>query len=208
MIKLLQKQALNTHLSAKVLILLFQKPVSDMQRLSALLLLLLLCWQIAGWQLMRLLQLTQPESREVTICGGNHAAKPLQIIAVADNEAHLLNWTRPGKEFVLNGKWYDIERKERCNGITYYHCISDAADTYWAEEMEKQLAGNNIDNSRLPPGEGALVQFVGKVFFAPARYAGLILPQSFNLPSGCKVLASPASALAPDVPTPPPQLVL
>ena len=179
-----------------------------MQRLSALLLLLLLCWQIAGWQVMRLLCFTQPDTGLFTALRKTHAAKPLQIIAIADNETHLLNWTKPGREFVFNGQWYDVEQQERRNGITYYHCTADAPDTHWAREMEKLMAGSNTENRQLPLGNGGWERFLGKVFFAPALYDGHSLPQSCIQPSGYGVLPSPVSAIMPDVPTPPPKLVL
>ena len=70
------------------------------------------------------------------------------IVANAQNLAKI-EWERPEKEFSFEGNFYDVVSVEVRDGLTYYYCFNDQAETRLAKKIDQYLAltGNCPDNN-------------------------------------------------------------
>ncbi|OWY20602.1 hypothetical protein C7N43_34415 [Sphingobacteriales bacterium UPWRP_1] len=168
-----------------------------MQRLSAVALLVLLCWQMSGWHVLHPLNrklVSQLLKRHVT----EHR---LTVLVFSNADLHLLQWVEKGKEFVLNGKWYDVAHTEVCGNLTYFHCFADETDT--------QLSAHHYGTDN--PENGPQNQQANQLKFASVVYCNAVNRLLFCPPPALTALAQSTLSLplpplpVIDVPTPPPQ---
>ncbi|MCC7301516.1 MAG: hypothetical protein IT233_02640 [Bacteroidia bacterium] len=119
-----------------------------------------------------------------------------------NTNAHIL-WVREGKEFKLNGLFYDVVKTETDGKTIIYYCVNDTEEKILFEKLEllcQQQARQNGD-----PAGAAVQQFV-KLFSIdlPSINSSCLLPASSCLLTAFCTLPTRAPFLVP--PTPPPDL--
>ncbi len=66
----------------------------------------------------------------------------LTLIIAEPAQIKAFQWIKPGKEFMLNDRMYDVVRTENVNGKIYYYCIDDVREkeliAHWTKESRSR----------------------------------------------------------------------
>jgi len=152
---------------------------------------------MSGWYVLHPLN-----QRAVSHLLKQHAPQHrLTLLTFTNSNLHLVQWIEAGKEFVLNGKWYDVEHTEICDNLTHFYCFADEPDTQlWAHHYGK----NNPEN--LPQNQSAnRLKFAGVVYYAAVNRLLLCPPPALAALARSAITTPLVSKPVIDVPTPPPQ---
>ncbi|MEI7587849.1 MAG: hypothetical protein WCJ68_00045 [Chitinophagia bacterium] len=64
-----------------------------------------------------------------------------QLVKIKNNPA--IKWEEAGKEFYLNGTFYDVVNTKKINGETWYYCINDKMESQLYKNYTASLKSSN-----------------------------------------------------------------
>jgi len=99
--------------------------VIELKRIvSSLLLFLVISSQIGTYMVYAVQQAINKENIAQTMA---HQLPEDQLVKIKNTKA--IDWEEAGKEFTLNGIFYDVVKTEKINGETWFYCINDTMQT-------------------------------------------------------------------------------
>lgn len=91
---------------------------------SSILLFLVISSQIGTYLVYAVQQAINKENIAQTMA---HQLPVDQLVKIKNTKA--IDWEEAGKEFTLNGIFYDVVKTEKINGETWFYCINDTMQT-------------------------------------------------------------------------------
>lgn len=70
-----------------------------------------------------------------------HTLREDQLVKIKNNPA--INWEQQGREFYLNGTFYDVVNTKKIHGETWYYCINDKMESQLYNSYTASLRSSN-----------------------------------------------------------------
>jgi len=156
------------------------------RKIVAILLLMIFWFSTIGYfHLYRLIQVEVRHTMKVKL-EEQLPDDELSIISFAASEK--IHWVRKGKEFLHQGKMYDVVRKIDDGSQTVYYCIDDRKETQLVSMMEDMLKDNmkKDKNTSSNPMRVIISSFPTLYFYEDAQVFSIagemkLLPENYSL---------------------------
>ncbi len=142
--------------------------------IPALLLVTILFSQAGYYGITIIRQHNAKEAMEQQILAGI----PETSLVVFDAEANAPNiiWEEKGKEFLLNGKLFDIAKTKIINSRTYFYCLSDNKEEQMLKDRSNAEQSGADQNTTNKPGIHSSSFQMSDWTFTAAEKPTLLLP--------------------------------
>ena len=118
--------------------------LTDLRKTLSISLILLLFMSQAGYYLYYTFQLQAARSEIKEQLESGIQQTSLELIIQEDND---LTWQEDGKEFYINGRLYDVARKEIQNGRTLLYCLPDINEQDLVQDLSSFLKAGTESNN-------------------------------------------------------------
>ncbi len=124
------------------------------KRIFSLILIFCISFTVAGYYpFFKMLQYRVRQEIKHRIKSGLNKSD-LQVITFRKQDK--IDWVRPGKEFRLDGQFYDVVRKEIIDGNLIFHCINDEQEKILFATLDQMVKGN-LNDGQTTEGQTALL---------------------------------------------------
>jgi hypothetical protein len=124
------------------------------QKILSVILIFCISFTVAGYYpVFKMLQYRVRQEIKHRIKAGLSESQ-LQIITFRKQDT--IDWVRPGKEFRLNGQFFDVVRKESKAGNLIFHCINDQQEKALFATLD-QMVKNNLNDGQTSESQTALL---------------------------------------------------
>lgn len=89
-----------------------------------------------------------------------------ELTVITFSSSDEIDWVREGKEFRLDGKMYDVVRRQHENGLLVFFCIDDRQETALISQIEKLLK-DSMQNDKKTSSNSlrTLLQLIPNLFY-------------------------------------------
>jgi len=174
--------------------------VIELKRIvSSILLFLVISSQIGTYLVYAVQQAINKENIAQTMA---HQLPEDQLVKIKNTKA--IDWEEAGKEFTLNGIFYDVVKTEKINQETWFYCINDTMQTQlynnYTVSLNNKTEGLPLNKESKQALKFSLSYFILDPSTEQSRWAAFNKTYYFNFGQEILSIALPINA-------PPPKLV-